>query len=146
MNDVVSVVGIEHTGIAISDPAALAQWYRETLGAVEISRSSDDPPIIFLSFRGGSLLELIPENPNASVSETASLERIGRDHVHLCFSVDNLEVAVEHLRRRGTPLERPVFVAYEGSSVAFFRDPAGNLLQLVQRVADSGIHSEAYGD
>jgi len=145
MSDPVSVLGVEHTGIAVPDPAELARWYREILGAVEVSRSADDPPVLFLSFGGGALLELIPAKPDTSVLADASTRDAGRDRVHLCFSVENIETAVELLRHRGIELEKPVFNAYDGSQVAFFRDPAGNLLQLVQRVPASGIHAEVYG-
>ncbi|MDA3951648.1 MAG: VOC family protein [Spirochaeta sp.] len=134
MSAAVSVIGVEHTGVMVPDPPALARWYRETLGAVEISRSTDDPPVMFLSFGGGALLELIPAKGDAD-----------RDHVHLCLSVDNMDAAVGALAAHGVALEKPVFTAYEGSAVAFFRDPAGNLLQLVQRVPNSGIHAEVYG-
>lgn len=137
MSDAVSVMGIEHTGIATADPEALAQWYRTTLGGLEISRSSDNPPVVFLSFGGGALLELIPAKSGA--------KDLQQDNVHLCFSVDNVDAAVDALARTGTALEKPVFAAYEGSPVAFFRDPAGNLLQLVQRVPGSEVHREVYG-
>lgn len=145
MSAAVKVTGVEHTGVIVSDPSALARWYRETLGAVEISRSGDDPPVVFLSFGGGALLELIPAKPDASASGKGTAVASGRDHVHLCFSVDDMDAAVDGLGTHGVSLEKAVFTAYEGSAVAFFRDPAGNLLQLVQRVPDSGIHAEVYG-
>lgn len=133
----VQVNGIEHTGMLVNDTESLAHWYEALFGAREISRSDSSPPIIFLRFGGGALLELVP----------ASDERLGSptDHVHLCFSVSSLDKAVDALREREISLDRPLFEAYEGSRVAFFRDPEGNLLQLVERVAGSAVHAAVFG-
>ena len=129
MNRTVRIDGVEHTGLIVRNSERLAAWYTEVLGARIVSRSSDDPPILFLSFGHASLLELIPSS-HVDERTTAS------DHVHLCLAVaDDLETAVATLAALQVRLERPVFRAYDGSPVAFFRDPEGNLLQLVQRVS-----------
>ena len=132
------VNGIEHTGIVAMDTVDLSRWYLELFKGREVSRSEGDRPVIFLSFGQGALLELIPAPEEGGPPAT--------DHVHLCFSVSSLNAAVAGLEERGIALDRPVFEAYEGSSVAFFRDPEGNLLQLVQRVPGSGVHKSVFGD
>lgn len=127
MSRPLEVAGVEHTGMIVRDSQGLADWYSRVLGARVVSRSDDSPPIIFLSFGGASLLELIPaDGPDAP--------RKPSDHVHFCLAVEDLEKAVAALAALEISLERPVFLAYDGSPVAFFRDPEGNLLQLVQRV------------
>jgi catechol 2,3-dioxygenase-like lactoylglutathione lyase family enzyme len=133
----IAVEGVEHTGLLVKESEALGNWYTELFGATEVSRSGSEPPILFLAFGGGALLELVP----------ASEERLSvpTDHVHLCFSVPSLDDALEALRDNGTPLDRPVFEAYDGSRVAFFRDPEGNLLQIVERVAGSDVHGAVFG-
>ena len=120
----VSNRGVEHVGMVVSDTAGLARWYETMFGATIASRSSDNPPIIFLRFAGGSLIELVPGTaPAANPS----------DHVHLSLSVDVLQTAIEELLGAGVEVEKGPFDAYEGSPVVFFRDPEGNLLQLVER-------------
>ena len=127
MSGTVDVIGVEHVGMVVGDSEGLARWYADVFGARELSRSSETPPILFLGFGGGSLLELVPGKEPALQAT---------DHIHMSFSVDIIADAVAGLKNAGIPLERPVFNAYEGSPVAFLRDPEGNLLQLVERVSD----------
>lgn len=110
--------------MVVSDPHALAGWYGTVFGATVVSRSAESPPILFLSFPGGSLVELVPGEPPATDP---------CDHVHLSLSVDALETAINELRQAEISIEKGPFDAYEGSPVVFFRDPEGNLLQLVER-------------
>lgn len=127
MSVAVPVLGYEHTGVFYKDTEAAAAWYIRHFGAREVSRSAGAPPIIFLSFGGASLLEMVPagDQPEAEPS----------DHAHLSLAVKNLKDAVAGLEEAGISLVKPVFEAYEGSPVAFFRDPEGNLVQLVERVS-----------
>lgn len=137
MSSPIGVYGIEHVGVVARDTEALATWYKETLGAVEVSRGTDEPTVIFLRFGGGALIELVPAGEASAVQPS--------DHVHVCFSVRDIEAAERGLGERGVVLERSIFTVYEGSRVAFFRDPEGNLLQLAERVADSPIDDAVYG-
>ena len=136
MSSPIGVYGVEHVGVLARDTEALATWYKETFGATEVSRGTDTPAVIFLRFGGGALLELVPAADSPAVAPS--------DHVHVCFSVRDIEAAARGLRECGVELERPIFTVYEGSRVAFFRDPEGNLLQLAQRVADSRIDAAVY--
>ncbi len=137
---IVSVRGVEHTGMKVRDTEKLAKWYREVFGAREVSRSEGESPIIFLSFGRASLLELIPGGDG--VDNTVDSD----DRVHLCFAVEDLESALQGLADRGIELEKPVFQAYDGSSVAFFRDVEGHVLQFVQRIPGSAVSAAAFGE
>jgi len=124
MSGAVSTRGVEHVGMVVRDTVALAGWFGAVFGAEIVSRSSDEPPILFLRFGGGSLVELVPGTPPATTPS---------DHVHLSLSVDELKIAIEGLKGAGIEIEKGPFDAYEGSPVVFFRDPEGNLLQVVER-------------
>lgn len=128
---VVTTVGVEHTGLMVRDPLALSTWYREVFGATEVSRSDGDPPIIFLGFGRAALLELVPTGDTALAAP--------QDHVHLCLAVPSLDAALASLRSNGIALHREPFAAYDGSMVTFLKDPEGNLIQLVERIAGSSI-------
>jgi catechol 2,3-dioxygenase-like lactoylglutathione lyase family enzyme len=63
------------------------------------------------------------------------------EHTVLGFAVPAIDPVVAELQRRGVPLERfpgfphdptGVLRAPDGSRVAWFRDPDGNLLSVVQ--------------
>lgn len=133
----IAVRGIEHVGLLARDPVALAAWYRATFGATVVSRSGDDPPVLFLGFGAAALLELIPTT-DTRLSQPS-------DHVHLCLTVASLDSALVRLRDAGIAPVREPFAAYDGSMVAFLADPEGNAVQLVERVAGSAIHRTVYG-
>ncbi|MFP4212466.1 MAG: VOC family protein [Alkalispirochaeta sp.] len=130
----IPVRGLEHIGIRTRDTRTLSRWYGEVFGAKIVSTDDGDPAIYFLSFGGGGLVELIPD-----IAATAT------DDVHLCLSVDDIDGQVNALRSMGVDVVRQPFTAYEGSVTAFFRDPAGNLVQLVERVVASAIDAVVYG-
>lgn len=127
MSVTIPVLGYEHTGVHFKDTEAAAVWYRNNFGAEEVSRSEGTDPIIFLSFGESSLLELIPSKDSEILKPS--------DHCHLSLAVENLDAAVKGLESIDIELEKPIFKAYEGSPVAFFRDPEDNLIQLVERVS-----------
>lgn len=131
----VAVTGLEHIGLVTPDTESLADWYALHFGARRVSASSASPPIIFVSFGGGALVELIPGDDSERPSE----------RVHLCLTVADVTVAISQLTAAGVELAREPFAAYDGSEVAFVRDPAGHLVQVVARTAGSEIHSAVYG-
>jgi catechol 2,3-dioxygenase-like lactoylglutathione lyase family enzyme len=54
---------------------------------------------------------------------------------HVCFHVDSVDEAINELRRRGVPIvSEPHDVVAMGRRVAFFADPWGNLLEVIQRI------------
>ncbi|MBI4892162.1 MAG: VOC family protein [Acidobacteria bacterium] len=118
------IQGIEHTAIASPDPAALAQWYVDTLGFVINYKGST---AYFVKAPNGTMLEIIPaegeQGPNTI--KTPGLR-------HLALTVTDFENAYAALKRRnvsflGEPLES------KGNKVVFFTDPEGNILHLLQR-------------
>jgi len=116
--------GIEHTAIATPDPAALAQWYVDTLGFVINYRGST---AVFVKAPNGSMIEFIPaegeRGPNTLKSPGLR---------HLALIVDDFEAQYAMLQRKGVhfigePSES------KGNKVVFFTDPEGNILHLLQR-------------
>jgi catechol 2,3-dioxygenase-like lactoylglutathione lyase family enzyme len=79
---------------------------------------------------GGSDLRLSPV-PSTQPSE----------HTVLGFAVQDIAIAIESLGKRGVPLEKfagfpqdavGILAMPDGTKVAWFRDPDGNLLSVVQ--------------
>lgn len=118
------IQGIEHSAIASPDPAALAQWYVDTLGFVINYRGST---AFFVKAPNGTMIEIIPaeggRGPNTLKSPGLR---------HLALTVADFESAYATLKRKNvTFLSEPQ--ESKGNKVVFFTDPEGNILHLLQR-------------
>jgi glyoxylase I family protein len=116
--------GLEHTAIASPDPAALAQWYVDTLG-FHINFKYD--AFFFVKAPNGSMLEIIP-----SEGERGSNKMKDPGIRHLAIAVDNFDEAYKLLQSKavnfaGEPYEN------QGNRLVFFNDHDGNLLHLIAR-------------
>jgi glyoxylase I family protein len=118
------ITGIEHTAIASTDLAALADWYVDMLG-FEINYKSANA--IFVRAENGTMLELIHAEGDrpATTMKTPGIR-------HLALTVSDFDTAFVRLKSRGVhfisdPMES------KGNRVVFFTDPEGNILHLLQR-------------
>jgi glyoxylase I family protein len=118
------IQGIEHSAIASPDPAALAQWYVDTLGFVINYRGST---AFFVKAPNGAMIEIIPAE---GVRGPNTLKSPGLRH--LALTVTDFENAYATLKRKNvTFLSEPQ--ESKGNKVVFFTDPEGNILHLLQR-------------
>jgi catechol 2,3-dioxygenase-like lactoylglutathione lyase family enzyme len=129
-----SVSGIDHVAITVSDVEATVAFYERVLGAealyVDLWRAGQ-VPIVVLQV-GASRLSVhaasAPASPHARVPTIGGAD--------LCFRwVGPIAAAVERLRALAVaveagPVPRPAANGELGESV-YFRDPDGNLLELL---------------
>ncbi|QOY85516.1 VOC family protein [Paludibaculum fermentans] len=118
------ILGIEHTAIASPDPAALAQWYVDTLGFVINYRGST---AFFVKAPNGTMIEIIPAEGDrgGNTLKTPGLR-------HLALTVGDFEAALAELRAKNVHfLSEPS--ESKGNKVVFFTDPEGNILHLLYR-------------
>lgn len=116
------------SGFSVSDLAAAKKFYGETLG------------VRVAELAGGGLLELrVPGE--RSILIYPKPDHTPASFTVLNFPVDDIEVAVDELARRGVQ-----FLRYEqfgqdakgisrdpgGPPIAWFTDPAGNVLSVLQ--------------
>ena len=110
---------------SVDDIARARQFYGETLG-LDVKESE-----MFLTLRltGGSRVLVYPKPDHEPATFTV-----------LNFPVDDVEGAVDTLNRRGVRFEsynQPGIrtdergISREGPTIAWFRDPAGNILSVV---------------
>jgi catechol 2,3-dioxygenase-like lactoylglutathione lyase family enzyme len=119
----------EHTkafsGFSVDDIATARQFYGETLGL----RVSEENGLLWLHLAGDRDTLIYPKPDHQPASYTT-----------LNFPVDDVEKAVDELAARGVRFER-----YEGADqdekgiargvgppIAWFKDPAGNVLSVIQ--------------
>jgi len=120
---------IEHMAIAAKDTAALAAWYRDTLG-FEVLIDGGPGGIWFVGPPGGgATIEIIP----ASAEPRAERARNDAGWSHLAFTVADFEAARKHLADKGIALKGEPREIAGGGWIAFFADGEGNELQIVQR-------------
>ena len=116
----------DYRGFAVGDTAEAKDFYAGTLG-LEVS---EEHGMLTLQLGGGTSVLVYPKPDHTPATYTI-----------LNFPVDDIDVAVDELAARGVSFER-----YPGSSqdekgivrespgplIAWFTDPAGNILSVLQ--------------
>jgi catechol 2,3-dioxygenase-like lactoylglutathione lyase family enzyme len=120
------IQGIEHVAIAAHDVQALAKWYVSTLG-FEINYNSGRTVIV--KAPNGSMIEIMGGEGDRAAQ---TMKQPGIRHIAL--AVDNFEADYERLRSAGVRMIGEPSDA-KGVKTAFFIDPEGNYLHLIQRQA-----------
>ncbi len=115
------------SGFSVDDVSKAKQFYGDTLGL----KVSEDNGMLTLHIAGARNTLLYPKPDHTPASFTV-----------LNFPVDNVETVVDELSARGVRFER-----YEGTEIetdekgifrgggpliAWFKDPAGNVLSVIQ--------------
>jgi len=117
-----------YAGFAVDDVARAKTFYGETLG---VSQVSDIAPGLLSLQAGNGYAVLIYEKDTHTPAE----------HTVLNFPVDDIEAAVDALREAGVEFEQydegPIKtnekgIATPGPKQAWFRDPAGNILSVIE--------------
>lgn len=118
------IQGIDHVQIAV--PKALEEaclaFYREALGLTEIEKPEH------LKSRGGAWFQVGPVQMHVGID----LEPSPKSKRHVCFLVSDLGAARAAALARGLTLEDEGKA--EGLIRFFVRDPAGNRIEIGERV------------
>ncbi len=111
------VEGLVFAGVATSEPAALAEFFADVLGAERI----DEGAYHRVLFPNGSALAIVPPGWVPPPSDT-----------NLGFLVDDLDKAAAELEARGV---RPDGEPAEGDGLRYrhFRAPDGRVFELIER-------------
>jgi catechol 2,3-dioxygenase-like lactoylglutathione lyase family enzyme len=113
------------SSFAVDDTAAASKFYGETLGL----RVSEEGGALMLHLAGDHRILLYPKPEHSPASFTV-----------LNFPVDDIDQAVDELNARGVPIQcyegfktddKGIYRG-EGRSIAWFTDPAGNVLSVAQ--------------
>ena len=113
------------SSFAVDDTTAARKFYGETLGL----RVSEEGGPLMLHLAGDQDILVYPKPDHSPASFTI-----------LNFPVDDIDWAVDELTARGAPIQhfkgfqtdaRGIYHG-EGRSIAWFTDPAGNVLSVVQ--------------
>jgi predicted enzyme related to lactoylglutathione lyase len=113
------------SGFSVNDIPAAKAFYGDTLEL----KVSEQNGMLTLHIAGGSNILVYPKPNHAPATFTI-----------LNFPVDNIETAVSALRTRGVQFEHydgmkmdeHGIARGDGPSIAWFKDPAGNILSVLQ--------------
>jgi catechol 2,3-dioxygenase-like lactoylglutathione lyase family enzyme len=113
------------SGFAVDDVAAAREFYGDKLG-LEISEENG---LLTLQIAGDRPTLVYPKEGHTPA-----------DYTILNFPVDDIDAAVDELNARGVELERYEgfgqdergIMREQGPPIAWFKDPAGNVLAVIQ--------------
>jgi predicted enzyme related to lactoylglutathione lyase len=115
------------SGFSVNNLEKAKEFYGQTLG-LEVSEM---PEGLQLNIAGGGMVFIYPKPNHAPATFTV-----------LNFPVDDIEAAVDELTKRGVHFERyegdietdekGIHRGAKGPLIAWFRDPAGNILSVLQ--------------
>ena len=113
------------SGFAVDDIAAARTFYGQTLGL----KTSEEHGMLTLHLAGGRDTLVYPKADHTPAAYTI-----------LNFPVDDIDAAVEELTRAGVRFERYEATDQDekgiarggGPYIAWFKDPAGNILSVLQ--------------
>lgn len=113
------------SGFSVDDIASAKEFYGETLGL----RVSEENGLLTLHIAGDRDTLIYPKEHHSPATFTI-----------LNFPVDDIELAVKELNARGIEFERYDGMVQdehgisrgEGPLIAWFKDPAGNILSVLQ--------------
>jgi len=119
------------SSFSVDDSSAAKAFYGETLG-LEVSEVPDMHGLLDLRLPGGGRVMIYAKPDHVAATFTV-----------LNFPVDDIDEAVDELTRRGATFERyddgPVktddkgVLRGNGPKIAWFRDPAGNILSVLEQ-------------
>lgn len=120
------------SGFSTNDIGVARQFYAQTLGL----NVTEEEGILTLHFAGGGKAIIYPKEDHQPATYTC-----------LNFPVPDIDAAVDELIRRGIELqhygaefgqdERGI-MREVGPPIAWFADPAGNILSVIELVSDPG--------
>ena len=117
---------IFETVLYAEDLAAAERFYQEALGLESLGRS---PLMVTLRCGDGVLLIFDPRKSGVPGRDVPSHGTTGAGHVAFPAKPDDLPAWRDQLRRAGVSIEREVDWDEGGHSI-YFRDPAGNSVEL----------------
>ena len=138
---------LNHVGVAVPDIDAAIAFWREAMGASQITEPFDMPEkgvrVCFVDTPNlGTQVELLAPLSDASpVSAFLQRNPLGGQH-HLAFEVPDIAVARAEFEAQGKRILGPTRIGAHGTPVFFVhpKDMAGVLTEIMEPPEDVGAH------
>ncbi len=132
-----SSFAINHLALNCRNVGAQESFYLKHFGFKRSRTFNAGKPNEFIMLKLGPFrLELFPTDSAKTLNQRGGEQAIG--FKHLAFDVPKLEPAIEALRRDGIEPD-PVIdfgAVIPGARLVFFRDPEGNIIELMEGYRD----------
>ncbi|MBB5753581.1 VOC family protein [Prosthecomicrobium pneumaticum] len=134
------ITGYGHAGLKVRDIERSLAFWRDRLGLSEMMRLHHDDGrlmLVYLRITDTQYLELFP---NGADETAPPAHATGVNH--LCLTVDDLDEVVERIEAAGISLTIPVKLGLDGNRQAWFEDPDGNRIELME-MAPASLQAKA---
>ena len=126
-----------HLGVSVPDIDAAISWYEDMLNFKVVSDQYYDqlPARIAFMEHGDFSIEFFEVEGAAPLPDDRRVPNLDiRTHgtKHIAYAVADLTTLMETLKSKGVDVAMDIF-PMEGDLVAFIRDNAGNLIELIQQ-------------
>jgi len=121
---------IEHLGLNVHEPAAMADWYVKHLGMRVVLAKDAPVPVRFLADSAGHVMVELYNNPAVKPLDFPAIDPLV---LHLAFNSDDVRADYQRLLAAGATPAREPDVTPSGDEIAIVRDPWGFAVQLVKR-------------
>ncbi|MFB0610814.1 methylmalonyl-CoA epimerase [Aurantiacibacter poecillastricola] len=140
-----------HIGVAVPDLAEAIAFYREVLGATNITEPFDLPEqgvkVCFVNTPGaggqeGTQLELLaPLSEESPVTGFLAKNPLGGQH-HVCFEVPDIEAARAEFEAMGKRILGPTRIGAHGTPIFFLhpKDMMGQLTEIMESPKEGAGH------
>jgi len=136
------IIGTHHISLLTSNFASLYEFYVEMLG-LRIVGGFPGENVIFID--AGSILIELEEVAEQSAPTGATGVRVQCGWNHIAFEVEDVDAAFKYLTSVGIHFQVAPQDFPEGAGmmrIAFFNDPDGNTIELLQPFAGEGYNPE----
>ena len=121
------IIGVEHIAIFSRNPESLRDWYVRVFG-LRIVKENERKGTYWLQAPDGMLFELKRTDEHGAQQSTKA-----GGLRHIAITTDSFEEEVERLETEGVEVVSRPTISATGGKTFFFRDPEGNIFQLIYR-------------
>jgi len=139
-------IRFDHVAITVQDMERSVRFYRDLLGFDVLGQlllNEGSFKIVYLR-SGGAHVELFEFRDHEAQTAVGVPDTVG-GFKHLALQTDDVDGVAASLKAAGTEFTVEPLDAAGGVRLAFFRDPDGNLLELVSGVPDVAPYAAGWG-
>jgi len=127
-------IAVNHIAFACRDMKAQEAFYTKHFGAKRSRTFNAGTPHEFFMLKIGDVrLEIFPADKTKSEGQKGGEQAVG--FRHLAFDVDNIDPILAGIREDGADAD-PIIDCGWGIRILFFRDPEGNIIELMEKYTD----------